>query len=53
MGKGCLIMNTHFDIQSIIEDRGNRIDELIRDGRYEDAVAICEEFVEWIGQLMS
>ncbi len=46
-------METSFDIQSIVRDRGNRIEELIQDGRYEDAVAICEEFVEWIGQVMT
>jgi hypothetical protein len=41
------------NIQSIIHDRSQRIEYLIREGRYEDAIAICEEFGEWIGQLMT
>lgn len=40
-------------IQSIVHERGERIDLLIKEGRYEDAVSICEEIVEWIGQLMN
>lgn len=47
-------MNTSVEyIQTIVQERGERIETLIQEGRYEDAVSICEEFVEWIGQLMS
>ena len=53
MGQGCIIMETSFDIKSIVQERGNRIEELIRDGRYEDAIAIGEEFDEWIRNLVS
>ena len=53
MGQRCIIMETSFDIKSIVQERGNRIEELIRDGRYEDAIAIGEEFDEWIRNLVS
>jgi hypothetical protein len=54
VGKGYLIMETSVSyIQSIVLERGERIDLLIQEGRYEDAVSICEEIVEWIGQLMN
>jgi hypothetical protein len=47
-------METSVDyIQSIVRERGDRIELLIQDGRYEDAMSICEEIVEWIGQLMN
>jgi len=47
-------MNTSVKyIQSIVQERGERIEILIQEGRYDDAISICEEFVEWIGQLMS
>jgi len=52
MGKGSLTMET-VDIQSILITIGERIDLLIKEGRTEDALSICEEFVEWIGQLMT
>ncbi len=54
VGKGHLIMETSVDyIESIVRERGERIELLIQEGRYEDAMSICEEIVEWIGQLMN
>jgi hypothetical protein len=41
------------DTHSILITMGERIDFLIKEGRNEDALSICEEFVEWIGQLMA
>jgi|TARA_B100000214_G_C23427187_1_gene383099 hypothetical protein len=39
-------------IDSILQDRGDRMQELLEVGRFEDAVCIGEEFDEWITDMM-
>ena len=34
---------------TILRERCDRFQELIEEGRYEDAISIGEEFHEWIG----
>ena len=40
-------------IHAILQERGERIDYLISQNRHEDALAICEELHEWIGELVN
>jgi hypothetical protein len=51
VGKGYLIMKTSEEIT--IKEITDRLDFLISEGRYEDAIAIGEEFDEWIRNLVS
>lgn len=39
-------------VESILQDRGDRMQELLELGRFEDAVCIGEEFDEWITDMM-
>lgn len=43
---------TRESLEEILKDRSNRLEELLNEGRFEDAIAIGEEFDEWIRQLM-
>ena len=54
MGKGTLKMENSRPkllepevIETILLDRSNRLQELIDEGRFDDAVSIGEEFDEW------
>ena len=40
-------------IETILLDRSNRLQELIDEGRFDDAVSIGEEFDEWLTDAMS
>lgn len=40
-------------IESILLDRSNRLQELIDEGRFDDAVSIGEEFDEWLTDVMN
>lgn len=40
-------------IDQILKDMTNRLEELISEGRFEDAISIGEEFDEWIRNLVS
>ena len=39
-------------IDAILQDRGDRMQELLVLGRFEDAVCIGEEFDEWLTDVM-
>lgn len=41
-------MNTYEIFDTILKDRCDRFQQLIEEGRYEDALSIGEEFDEWI-----
>lgn len=43
---------TKESLEEILRDRTNRLEELINEGRFEDAISIGEEFDEWIKHLM-
>ena len=43
---------TKEDLEVILKDRSNRLEELLNEGRFEDAISIGEEFDEWIKHLM-
>jgi len=43
---------TRESLEEILKDRSNRLEELLNEGRFEDAISIGEEFDEWIRQLM-
>lgn len=51
MGQRRLIMETSVD--SIMKEMTERLEYLISEGRYEDAISIGEEFDEWIKNLVS
>jgi len=40
-------------IETILLDRMNRLQELIDEGRFDDAVSIGEEFDEWLTDVMN
>lgn len=40
-------------IEQILKERTERLEFLINEGRYEDAISIGEEFDEWISMLMT
>jgi len=40
-------------IDEILKDRTERLEFLIDEGRFEDAISIGEEFDEWISSLMT
>lgn len=40
-------------IETILLDRSNRLQELIDQGRFDDAVSIGEEFDEWLTDVMN
>lgn len=40
-------------VEHIIHEMSDRLHYLITEGRYEDAIAIGEEFDEWIRQLVT
>lgn len=40
-------------IEQILKERTERLEFLINEGRYEDAISIGEEFDEWISSLMT
>ena len=40
-------------IEQILKERTERLEFLINEGRYEDAISIGEEFDEWISRLMT
>ena len=40
-------------IEAILLDRMDRLQELIDDGRFDDAVSIGEEFDEWLTDVMN
>jgi hypothetical protein len=40
-------------IDQIMKTISNRLEQLIQEDRYEDAIAIGEEFDEWIKNLVS
>ena len=42
-------MNAHQCLDKILKERCDRFQQLIEEGRYEDAISIGEEFHEWIG----
>lgn len=39
-------------INTILRDRSNRLQELLEEGRFDDAVSIGEEFDEWLTDMM-
>lgn len=39
-------------IKNILKDRSERLEYLVNQGQFEDAIAIGEEFDEWIRVLM-
>ena len=39
-------------IEQILKERTERLEFLINEGRFEDAISIGEEFDEWIRSLM-
>jgi|TARA_B100000085_G_scaffold12539_1_gene10854 hypothetical protein len=39
-------------IEQILKERTERLEFLIDEGRFEDAISIGEEFDEWISSLM-
>lgn len=43
---------TKQSLEEILRERSERIEELVNEGRFEDAIAIGEEFDEWIRHLM-
>lgn len=45
-------MITETTIKEILKDRTERLEFLINEGKYEDAISIGEEFDEWIKNLM-
>ncbi len=60
MGKGHLKMENSRPnllepevIKAILLDRMDRLQELIDDGRFDDAVSIGEEFDEWLTDAMN
>jgi len=40
-------------IDTILIDRSNRLQELLEEGRFDDAVSIGEEFDEWLTDMMT
>jgi|TARA_B100000902_G_scaffold394131_1_gene449794 hypothetical protein len=40
-------------IEQILKERTERLEFLINEGRFEDAISIGEEFDEWISSLMT
>lgn len=40
-------------IDTILRDRSNRLQELLEEGRFDDAVSIGEEFDEWLTDMMT
>jgi len=40
-------------IEQILKERTERLEFLIDEGRFEDAISIGEEFDEWISSLMT
>jgi hypothetical protein len=40
-------------LNNILKDRCDRFQQLIEEGRYEDAISIGEEFGEWIAVCQS
>tara|TARA_A200000159_G_C7213855_1_gene293196 strand:+ start:239 stop:382 length:144 start_codon:yes stop_codon:yes gene_type:complete len=40
-------------IEQILKERTERLEFLINEGRYEDAISIGEEFDEWISMLIT
>tara|TARA_B100000925_G_scaffold225970_1_gene174495 strand:+ start:333 stop:479 length:147 start_codon:yes stop_codon:yes gene_type:complete len=40
-------------IEQILKDRTERLEFLVNEGRFEDAISIGEEFDEWISSLMT
>lgn len=42
-------MNKNKMFDDILRERCDRFQQLIEEGRYEDAISIGEEFDEWIG----
>lgn len=40
-------------IEQILKERTERLEFLIIEGRFEDAISIGEEFDEWISSLMT
>ena len=40
-------------IEQILKDRTERLEFLVNEGRFEDAISIGEEFDEWISMLMT
>jgi len=40
-------------VENIIQEMSDRLYHLISEGRYEDAIAIGEEFDEWIRHLVT
>lgn len=40
-------------IEQILKERTERLEFLLNEGRFEDAIAIGEEFDEWISSLMT
>lgn len=46
-------MNKYKILDTILKERCDRFQELIEEGRYEDALSIGEEFDEWISVCQS
>ncbi len=40
-------------IEQILKERTERLEFLVNEGRFEDAISIGEEFDEWISSLMT
>ena len=40
-------------INAILRDRSNRLQELLEEGRFDEAVSIGEEFDEWLTDIMT